>query len=125
MFLRLLIIHDKLIQVSIHTQPDIHINIPEQFKNKVEFYTKILEDFDQLTVSLQSRHHILLDCRNDLDSLIEALHEQEDTPGSSLYECKLCTEYLCENSKVVTDAYFESSIVKFQKGEISELSQFE
>ncbi len=56
--------------------------------------TTMLEDVEQVTVSLQFIHHTLLDSRNELYSLIVALHEQQNISGSSLYECKLGTEYI-------------------------------
>lgn len=52
-------------------------------------YAKMLEEIDQVTVSLQTEGLALADCRNDLEKLIMEVEEQIMVPGAPLYGCKL------------------------------------
>ena len=92
------------------------------FLIKVKQHTKMLEEIDSVTKSLQYKEHTLAACRGDLDELISDVSNEKTERGSPFYGFKLGTHYIGRFAEIVKYKLFESAVEKIQLGKHSELS---
>ncbi len=93
MLRRFLNIREELLEIHDSLDGDIEIDDTTRFHGKLINYTKVLRAIDNVTKSLQRKHHTLSECRDDLDVLVEAVNEENHNVSSDLYQCKLGQKY--------------------------------
>ena len=118
-------IRNELIDVSNNEDGSIPINVSIPFSNKVAKYAEILGEMDVVTRQLQKKGYTLADCRQDLDTLIEAVEQDKTKHGSRLHNCRLGTTCISPQSSIVDNVDFETAVAKIQKGNLSDLSTVE
>lgn len=88
-----------------------------RFLEDVKKYSSTLGEIDDVTKLLQTRRHILSPCRDDIHELIDSNEEQKHTPVTQLFNCNLVTRNIGDDATIVTNPFFETGVVKLQKGQ--------
>ncbi len=76
------LLRNDLVEASQHSDCNLTVNDSPLFANKVGKYSRMLKEVVDVTMSLQTDEHSLADFRDDLDTLIEAVRDEERTPSS-------------------------------------------
>ena len=76
----------------------------------------MLSEIDFVTKYIQNSGRSLSECRDALDSLIDACDEDKSNPESKLFGCRLGKRYISPESSIVLCPAFEKGVVKIQKG---------
>ncbi len=106
---------DDLVQAIEHPKSDLLVPTSVIFAKKTKKYAGMLRAIDEVTKSLQKDGHLVSDCRDDLDALIESVSDQRTEKSSPFYNCRLGTRYIARDAAIVQDVPFESAVVKIQK----------
>lgn len=69
---------DDLIEASEDEDTDLVLNASPVFANMTRKYSRMLHEINCVTKYLQSNGHRRTDCRDDLEALIEAVHDEMD-----------------------------------------------
>lgn len=85
----LLQIRDQLVEARNDTHADILIDIGTSLAAKTKNYKRMLSVIDVVTKNLQTSCHTLRECREGLDTLLDAVAEEREGPGPALFGCKL------------------------------------
>lgn len=118
-------IRTELIAVSSHEKCDLPIDASARFAEKATACGRMLKEINTVTKVLQTRSRSLTDCRQDIIDLQTAILVAADKPEQPLYNCKLGEKFIGTKSHLVTDADFESGVIKIQAGCPDELTDAE
>lgn len=83
MLKRFLEIKDQLIKGSNDVHGEIPIDIGTSFAAKTTKYEQMLSGIDVVTKNLQSSCNTLRQCRESLDTLLDAVEEEREVPRSA------------------------------------------
>ena len=101
------------------------VNDSPLFVNEVGKYSRMLKEVMDVTMSLQTDGHSLVDCRDDLDMPIEAVRDEKRMPFSPFYNSRLGTKHIAADSSFVAYPEFENAVIKLQRGLAKDLTNFE
>ncbi len=118
-------IREQLIQASEHEDADIFVNSTPSFARKATRFYEMLSEIDVVTRAMQTKGRTLVEYREDLDVLIEAVDSDNKNSASRLYGCKLGTEYISRNSRIKHSTLFEAGVAKIQSNRKHDLSEDE
>lgn len=90
------------------------MNISSTFKESVRKYEKQLNQINQVTVYLQNEILSLSDCLLASEALLDAACISKNKSSSSLYQCKLKSNYISESSQLSKNQDFLQGILKIQ-----------
>ena len=110
-------IRDQLIEANEDDDCEITIDDSNQFKVAAKKLSAMFHEINAVTLALQTRLYPLKECREDLDSLIEAAIYGHDIRNSPWYKNTLGDRYIGPQSEKLSDPAFESGVVKIQRGE--------
>ena len=85
----------------------------------------MLYSINVITLELQRNTSTVAECRDALDSLLEAVEEERNIRAAPLHGCKLDGKYARLSSTFVEYAAFEDGVTKIQNGETKKLSKVE
>ena len=115
-------IYDSLRTVAENEQSTVAMNLSSGFKNTASRLSKQLGEIDLVTKYLQKEHISLSDCRLALNTLIDRVDKKKTVPNSSLWDCRLGKYAIGESSRLVTHRFFETAVIKLQRGMAGQLS---
>ena len=119
---RFIEICDALIEAQDNPESTFDLNATPYFINRVKKHEKILNRINITTKVMQSEYHTLLECREDLDMLIEDMDLNCNNSSHDLYKNKLGKLYIAEDSKKLEHIAFESGVCKIQNDDVNEMT---
>ena len=118
-------IHDELLEASNHPESEFTVNSSVVIVAKTKKYYEIHAEIDVVTKLLQERRKTLASNHADLDTLIDAVQDEKNRRGSSLYGCRLGKKYIGVDAAVIHSRAFEQGVAKIQDGKESTLTDAE
>jgi hypothetical protein len=98
-----------------------------EFHIQIEKYTKYLGAMHRSHLAMQDQKITLGECCENMDAWIDAMCAGGafSKPNHSLFEWNLYKKYIAPDAHIVTDAHFESGVMKIQAGEHTTLTRWE
>ena len=118
-------IRDELIEVLDRADVELGGETSSLFINRARKYEKMLGAINYVTVELQEKGATLSQCRNALDSLLDAVADEKASRSAPFFGCKLDGTYILPDSDIVKYPTFESAVIKIQNGESCRLTRNE
>ena len=109
-------IHDEILEASNHPDSEFTVNSSAVFVAKTKKYYEMLAEIDVVTKSFQERGRTLASCRADLDTIFDAVQDEKNRRGSSLYGCCLGKKWIGVDAAIVHSRAFEQGVAKIQDG---------
>ena len=95
------------------------------FSGKVSKYQKMLQIIKMPAKEMQTRHHALSDCRDDLDMLFHDAREHKDTHGHASHSCKLGDACIAQDSEKLPSLSFAMGVIKTQNNDMQSMTGLE
>ena len=95
------------------------------FTNRVTKYEKMLGSINVVTMELQRKGATISECRDALNSILEAVNDEKAMKSAPLYGCRLEGKYLSVDSTIVECPNFENGVTKILNKEENKLSDVE
>jgi hypothetical protein len=117
---------DELIEVASSDESvDVTINTAENFKARVEKFTRQMREINVVKVRMQTRCIALEKCRSVIDMLVSNINQHRDTPESLWCGCRFESIKTAPAPDLAPDHLFEPGVVKIQRGQASDLTDAE
>jgi hypothetical protein len=116
-------IRNAVIEANEDNDCVISIDESNNFEAAAKKTGMTFEEINSMTVAMQTRLYSLMDCREDLDTLIEEAENNVTRRNSCWYRNKkLGSVYIAADSEKLTDIAFENGVMKIQRGDTASLT---
>jgi hypothetical protein len=76
---------------------------------------RYLDSFHKTHKAMQKKEITLESCQEYLYGWVAQLESRQDLVGDKLYGCRLGTNWIKRNARIVTNVHFENAVVKLQR----------